>query len=64
VVVAGDPARVVKTLDPNAPRVTRMDLYRDPEALRAFFEDAWLKEHGGNTLLGWLRAKIAPRRGD
>jgi acetyltransferase-like isoleucine patch superfamily enzyme len=63
-VVAGNPARVVKTLDPDAPRVTRMDLYRDPAALRAFFEDAWLKEHGGNTLAGWLRAKLAPGRGD
>ncbi len=64
VVFAGNPARVVKELDARAPRVTRMDLYRDPAALAAYFEDAWLREHAGNTLLGWLRATLAPRRGD
>ena len=31
VVVAGNPARVVKELDPDTPRYTRADLYRDPE---------------------------------
>ena len=31
VVVAGNPARVVKELNPGTPRYTRADLYRDPE---------------------------------
>ena len=63
-VVAGNPAKVVKELDPAAPRVTRMDLYKDPGALAAFLDEAWEKEHGDNTLLGWIRSELAPRRGD
>jgi len=63
-VVAGNPAKPVKELDPDAARVTRMDLYQDPTALAKFFDDAWLREHGHNTILNWARASVAPNRED
>jgi acetyltransferase-like isoleucine patch superfamily enzyme len=63
-VVAGNPARMVKQLDQDAPRVTRMDLYKDPGALAAYFEAAWDEANPGNTTIGWARALLAPRRGD
>lgn len=64
VVVAGNPARVVKELDPAQPRRTRMDLYADPALTERFFREAWRRQHGGNSTLGWLRATLFPRRGD
>lgn len=63
-VVAGNPAKVVRELDPETPRVTRMDLYADPAALARFFEDAWRAENGDNSFLDWARATIAPDRED
>ena len=63
-VVAGNPATVVKTLDPERPRRTRAELFADPEGLKAWLRDldnAFLK---GNTVLGWLRSRLAPRRSD
>ena len=63
-VVAGNPAAVVKTLDPERPRRTRAELLADPGGLDAWFrelDNAFLK---GNTMLGWLRAWLWPGRGD
>ena len=64
VVVAGNPARVVKELDPERPRVTRRDLFADPEGLARFNEelDRWLLKDNG--LAGWLRSVLAPRAGE
>jgi acetyltransferase-like isoleucine patch superfamily enzyme len=64
VVVAGNPARVVKELDPTRERITRRELFADPEGLARWNEelDRWLL--ADNSLLGWLRARLAPRRGD
>lgn len=63
-VVAGNPARIVKELDPALPRRTRMDLYADPAATHRFMEETWARLHGANTFADWLRTKVAPRRGD
>lgn len=63
-VVAGNPAAVVKTLDPERPRRTRAELLADPEGLEAWLrelDNAFLKD---NTVLGWLRNGLRPRRGD
>lgn len=64
VVAAGNPARVVKELDPDAPMRTRMDLFAEPEVAAAFFEEAWRARHGGNTFLDWLRSRVAPGPAD
>lgn len=63
-IAAGNPARVVKELDPEQAVVTRARLFRDPEALEHELEriDRYLLKD--NSLWGWLRSKWAPRPGD
>jgi acetyltransferase-like isoleucine patch superfamily enzyme len=63
-VAVGNPAQVVKSLDPEKPLTTRAHWYSDPD--RLFREiDAWDREVlRGNTLWGWLRSVLSPARGD
>jgi acetyltransferase-like isoleucine patch superfamily enzyme len=63
-VAAGNPARVVKTLDPARAVTTRRDWFADPARLRRDFEtwDRALLE--GNTLAGWMRYLLRPTRND
>ena len=63
-VVAGNPAAVVKTLDPEHPRRTRAELLADPEGLEVWLRDLDNAFLGENSVLGWLRALLWPRRGD
>lgn len=63
-VVAGNPARVVKTLDPKENFTTRAHWFADPAKLAREFmrwEQAVLK---GNTFFGWLRHTLFPKRED
>jgi acetyltransferase-like isoleucine patch superfamily enzyme len=63
-VAAGNPAQVVKRLDPGGPFVHRSSWFTDPGALQeglAAFDRAALR---GNTFTGWLRHVVNPRRGD
>ncbi|GAB6904693.1 hypothetical protein JCM12296A_05270 [Desulfosarcina cetonica] len=63
-VVVGNPARVVKNLDPNETFTTRAEFFSDPARLARDFmawEQAMLR---GNTLFGWLRHLLFPTRGD
>lgn len=63
-IAAGNPATVVKRLDPEEPITTRAQWYKDPgELARQFvqWEQAVLK---GNTYFGWLRHLLFPARGD
>jgi len=63
-VVAGNPAREIKQINPRRRMITR----------EALFADAFRQAHNldeldkmllqGNSFLGWLRALILPRRGD
>ncbi len=64
VIVAGNPARVVKELDPDKDCYTRADWFRERRDLYTGFAamDRHLLE--GNTLWGWVRHLIAPRRGE
>ncbi len=60
VVVAGNPARVVKELDPEKGFTTRGDYFADPEGLATFFDGVdrmVLKENG---FFNWLRALVWP----
>lgn len=62
VIAAGNPARVVKTLDPDKPITTRKDWFLEFEKkdkMYDFFEKEQLK---GNTLFGWLRSIFFPKR--
>ncbi len=63
-VAAGNPATVVRELDPNRDFVSRDRAFADPEA---FFAEAAAiqKELGaGNSVPGWLRTVLFPRPGD
>lgn len=62
-VVAGTPARIVKRLDPDAPRRTRMDLYAI-DGVDRYFDDVWRQRFADNTFLSWMRSKCAPSRDD
>lgn len=63
-VVAGNPAREIKKINPGRRMITR----------EALFADAFRQAHNldeldkilleGNTILGWLRSVLLPRRGD
>lgn len=61
-VAVGNPARVVKELDPNETFKTRAHWYADPAKLSREFmkwEQAVLK---GNTYFGWVKHMLFPRR--
>lgn len=63
-VAAGNPARVVKRLDPSETFTTRSQFFADPARLSRDFmawEQAMLR---GNTLFGWLRHLLFPTPGD
>jgi acetyltransferase-like isoleucine patch superfamily enzyme len=63
-VAAGNPARVVKTLDPNAPFVRRSHWFANAAGLRRDIDTFDRAMLGGNTLSGWLRYLVSPRQGD
>jgi acetyltransferase-like isoleucine patch superfamily enzyme len=63
-VAAGNPATVVKMLDPDRSVKTRADWLADPAALAEQFKQIdrhFMKE---NTWLGWLRSLVFPKKGD
>ncbi|MEW5723853.1 MAG: acyltransferase [Thermodesulfobacteriota bacterium] len=63
-VAAGNPARVVKRLDPGRPLVTRAEWFRDPARLHRDIEHLDRRLLRGNTFRGWLRHKFFPARGE
>ena len=63
-VAVGNPATVIKELDPERPIKTRGDWMADPQALAAQFAEIDRDAMKNNTWLGWLRSMICPVRGD
>jgi acetyltransferase-like isoleucine patch superfamily enzyme len=63
-IAAGNPAVVVKYLDDTISLKTRKDWLAHPEKLTKDFE--WIDRAmmKGNTLLGWFRSLLFPRKGD
>ena len=63
-IAAGNPARVVKTLDPREQITTRAHFYSNPAKL---FKDSDQFDRDmlrNNSLLGWLRHLLFPAKGD
>jgi carbonic anhydrase/acetyltransferase-like protein (isoleucine patch superfamily) len=60
VVVAGNPAKVVKELDPGRGFVTRMDYFKDPAELERFFDAINREVLEGNSLWRWLWSVVYP----
>ncbi len=63
VVVAGNPAKIVRELDPEAEYFKRSDWFADP-GLDDAIDALDRKNLGKNTLLHWLRALLFPIKGD
>ncbi len=61
VVVAGNPARVVKELDTEEGFTTRMDYYADPAGLEVFFDAVDREVLAGNSTWRWLWSLVYPR---
>ena len=59
-IVAGNPAVVVKELDPERGFTTRMDYFSDPEELERFFEAINEEVLGGNSFWRWLWSVVYP----
>jgi acetyltransferase-like isoleucine patch superfamily enzyme len=59
-IAAGNPAKVVKHLDPAQPFITREQWFSDPEKLFADFDNADKALLGKNSLLHWLRYLVFP----
>ncbi len=64
VIAAGNPARVIRELDPDRPLVTRRVLYNNPEALAQKTDALYRLVLKDNTTWGWLRASLFPSRRD
>ncbi len=64
VIVAGNPAKVVKQLDPDEGFVTRADYYADPVGLERYIDAIERDVLSRNGFLNWLRALVWPRDTD
>lgn len=60
VVVAGNPARIVKELDPEREFTTRMDYFANPAELEKFFDGINRQVLAGNSVWRWLWSVIYP----
>ncbi len=60
VVVAGNPAKVVRELDPERGFTTRMDYFANPEELDRFFDAIDAQVLAGNSFWRWLWSVIYP----
>ena len=61
VIVAGNPAVIVKHLDPEEPIRTRLDLYGDPAGAALFYDAIDREVLADNKFLPWLLSVIYPR---
>jgi hypothetical protein len=64
VIAAGNPARVVKALDPAIPFVKRAEWFADPAMLASDIDQLDKDNLNGNTLLHWLRTLLIPKNTD
>ena len=64
VIAAGNPATIIKDLDPEKELVTRDKIFADIESLNRTNRTIDRYALGNNSLLGWLRHKFFPGRGD
>jgi acetyltransferase-like isoleucine patch superfamily enzyme len=63
-IAAGNPAAVIKYLDPAKPIKTRVEWLADPAKLAGEFEIIDRSMMKGNTMAGWFRSLLFPRKGD
>ncbi len=64
VIVAGNPARIVRELDPSGPHRRREDLLAGYDELHSTIERLERYLLRSNSLLGWVRSLVNPRQDD
>jgi acetyltransferase-like isoleucine patch superfamily enzyme len=64
VIAAGNPAVVVKKLDARRHIRTRAEWFSNPEDLARQFRAIDREKLEGNTIAGWLRSLVSPKKGD
>jgi acetyltransferase-like isoleucine patch superfamily enzyme len=62
VIAAGNPAKIIRALDPDKPVITRKDRYQDTATMTRYLEASEKQNLGGNTFQGWIRSLIFPGR--
>jgi len=62
VIAAGNPARVIKILDPDKKITTRKDRYADTEEMTRILNSSEKESLEGNTLWGWIRSFLFPKK--
>ncbi len=62
VVAVGNPARVIKQLDPDEEIITRKDRYSDTEKMTQLLNTTEKESLDGNTLWGWIRSCLFPKK--
>lgn len=63
-IAAGNPAAVVKYLDAEKPIRKRSQWMSDPDKLNKYFDMVERIRREKNSLPGWIRASLFPRKGD
>ena len=56
VVVGGNPAKIIKELDPSIAGLTRMELFKDPLGIEDLYEQIDRYTLKNNSLFGYLRS--------
>jgi|TARA_B110000438_G_scaffold303671_1_gene366396 acetyltransferase-like isoleucine patch superfamily enzyme len=64
VIVGGNPAKIIKELDSEKDAFTRIELFKDPQALEDLYDHLDQYDLKKNSLFGWLKSKIYPSRTD
>jgi acetyltransferase-like isoleucine patch superfamily enzyme len=60
VIAAGNPAKVIKPLDPEREIITRKDRFSDTAAMNDVFETAEKQLLNGNSFAGWIKSLFFP----
>lgn len=60
VIAAGNPARVIRPLDPEQTIITRKDRFGDTDLISMNLDRQERNQLKGNTLVGWLRHLVRP----
>ncbi|HEX7416148.1 MAG TPA: acyltransferase, partial [Smithellaceae bacterium] len=63
-IAAGNPAAVIRYLDPDKQLKSRSQWMGEPDKLTKFYDSVERVMREGNTLLGWFRTLLFPRKGD
>lgn len=62
VIAAGNPAGIIKHLDPDKPIITRKDRFADADKMTRALESAEKEFLRGNTFFGWIRSLFFPKK--